>query len=499
MKQAEIYLRVLWLNDNENLRPDNINIKLEGETTEKVVFSISKEDKNIGINAPWETNEWANGVTYNYQKEQQELEENDNQDEKTIEVSNIPYVVPSIMDNIVIQNYRKNIIKNTETEEYAYYTIKMTYIQPKPRKAKMMSVRSSYPNTIIKDINIENAICNKYKNGVIVSQIELDKVVFNDVTVFEKKSTSPIDVILANSTFNEGDPNFALTATTDEGVWSMEDDYGTSYYFRGAVENNYIKFGGFYWRIVRINGDGSLRIIYDGNQAYANGTNSTSRYALTNKVWNSKRDDAKYVGYMYSPSGTTASISKEEAQTNLIDSSMKTAVDNWYKANISGKEYEVYLSDNKFCNDRSIVSGSGYGKLTTDFGTYSRIYTSNNPSLVCLQKNDAFTVSDAEKGNSALTYPVGLITADEVVLAGGKFNTTNKDFYLYNPSTYTVTMTPCQVSSGSSSVFAISGGRLYSMFASGGDGVSPVINLKSDIQLSGSGTMEDPYELIETE
>ena len=105
----------------------------------------------------------------------------------------------------------------------------------------------------------------------------------------------------------EKSPNFNQAATTDEtidGLYSMEDDYGTSYYFRGAVENNYVKFGknssgqNMYWRIIRINGDGSLRIQYDGTQAYENGTSDENRVAFKS-AWNSNEKDAKYVGWMF--------------------------------------------------------------------------------------------------------------------------------------------------------------------------------------------------------
>ncbi|HBA37955.1 MAG TPA: hypothetical protein DCY94_04470, partial [Firmicutes bacterium] len=104
---------------------------------------------------------------------------------------------------------------------------------------------------------------------------------------------------------NSGTPTFANVATTDEGVYSMQDDYGTSYYFRGAVENNYVKFGGFFWRIIRINGDGSIRMIYDGTQAWPNGngqstftTSGNDRVTHTSKQWNANYGDAKYVGWM---------------------------------------------------------------------------------------------------------------------------------------------------------------------------------------------------------
>ena len=90
-----------------------------------------------------------------------------------------------------------------------------------------------------------------------------------------------MNTILANSTVHEGTPDFSQVATADEGMYKVEDDLGMSYYFRGAVENNYVKFAGYWWRIVRINGNGSIRLIYDGTSAHANGESSTDPYVVS--------------------------------------------------------------------------------------------------------------------------------------------------------------------------------------------------------------------------
>ena len=134
----------------------------------------------------------------------------------------------------------------------------------------------------------------------------------------------------------EGTPDFSRIAETDEtrdGLYSMEDDYGTSYYFRGAVENNYVKFGqnangeDMWWRIIRINGDGSLRIQYDGTQGWANGEANDNRVAITNQPWNSQYNDAKYVGWMFGGAQGEASTSYEQATRNETNSDIKTSVD----------------------------------------------------------------------------------------------------------------------------------------------------------------------------
>ena len=122
-------------------------------------------------------------------------------------------------------------------------------------------------------------------------------------------------------------------AITDEGIWETQDDYGTTYYFRGAAQNNYVYFAGYYWRIVRINGDGSLRLIYDGTSVHANGESSSDRRIGTS-AFNSSYNDNTYIGYMY---GQTGASTYEETHANINDSTIKEVVDNWYKVNINDK------------------------------------------------------------------------------------------------------------------------------------------------------------------
>ena len=152
-------------------------------------------------------------------------------------------------------------------------------------------------------------------------------------------------------------------ATTDEGIYETTDDYGTSYYFRGAVENNYVKFANKYWRIIRINGDGTIRLIYDGTSAHANGESSTDRQIGTSR-FNATYGDNAYVGYMMgidnqcasttSCSGSTKTTSYSQAHSNTFDSHIKTYVDNWYKTNIEDKGYSDKIADVIYCNDREV-------------------------------------------------------------------------------------------------------------------------------------------------
>ena len=370
-------------------------------------------------------------------------------------------------------------------------------------------------------LNIQESSC---KNGGTLSQNDSTKKIKLNVSnsdsctlYFAKESFIPktVKAILNNKTvtgINSGNPTFANAATTDEGVYAMADDYGTSYYYRGAVENNYVQFANKYWRIIRVNGDGSLRMIYDGEQAYANGVNDEGRVALTEAAFSKKYNDTKYAGYMYNPEGDTLSTSYDEATTNTVSSDIKTKVDEWYKTNIVDAGYNKYVSDEIFCNDRSISetpgtwwtgegTDIGYRRNPTAYGAFSRFLTTSSeasstpePKFTCTNKNDAFTVSDTIKGNGALTYPVGLVTADEIVTAGsGKSETSNSNYYLYKGLKYWSFSPRCFA--GVPSIFVFNIDKLSFERSALTSAIVPVINLSAEYtsKMTGTGTATNPY------
>ena len=474
------------------------------------------------------------------------------------------------------------------------------------------------------------------------------------------------------------------TESTNSYLCSAPDDYGTSYYYRGNVDNNYVKFAGFYWRILRINGDGSIRMIYAGDadvidsldnktEVLANGYNdaSTDYTQIGTSAYNSSYNNNAYVGYMYgeniwgepttnettssrtlnnyyyyyadsytfdtttgtytltnptqavwneslvgkytcrstntscttmyyideyrntyegytytysrtsidggyeenhgtsrssrtfasynyygtgytfdkttgyfklteysqsiydgsqvgmytcgsassscstlyyvesTDSITTANVKTisrtgttyDETHANINNSTIKTRVDTWYEENILNTEYEQYISDTLFCNDRSFASnnsGTGAGTSTTYYRWRNGPWTSGtnktNPRLMCSQQNDRFTVEDAQMGNGDLTYPVGLLTTDEAALAGG-YSTSNSGYYLYTGNYYW-TMSPSNFIGSYADVrYVISSGYVSDYSVDISLGVRPVLNLKSGSLKSGSGTALDPFEL----
>lgn len=383
-----------------------------------------------------------------------------------------------------------------------------------------------------------------------------------------------------------------------------KDAYGDSYYYRGNVTNNYVLFAGKYWRIIRYNGDGTVRVIYDGTSVHANSDASTDRQIGTtrfNYYW--KKDNVKEstnsfvyydnagVGYMYgnrdgivesstqlfasytntstyyiakeysynastdkftlknpiavlgnsmtsdyigyytfhgtsssvsdqyiykitsvtagSSSATIASsyvtygtTSKDKAQTNTNSSDIKAYLDIWYENNIKGTTNEQYVKDNLFCNDRSLSSNTpsgysnlGYGTEGTAYRWYNFVNSSynNKMMLTCPQKNDAFTVSDTTNGNGALTYGIGLVTTDEIVLAGG-WGSSNSNYYLYSGQYYW-TMSPyyAVVGYANERTVILNGKADSDSLVNNTNGARPVLNLSSEILKNGNGTASDPY------
>ena len=262
-----------------------------------------------------------------------------------------------------------------------------------------------------------------------------------------------------------------MTKDTDSGI--------PVYYYRGAVVNN-VLFANFCWKIIRTTETGGVKLIYNG--VPSNGQcNKISNHTIGSSEFNSSRDNAKYVGYMYG--------SSIDDTTYTDDSTIKGVIDTWYINNMTS--YTTQLEDTVFCNDRSYTkSGS-----TLYFGAFNRLASNKQPTLKCQNTKDKFTV-DASNGNGALTYPVGLITADEMAYAGGVYNANNSSFYLYTASYYWP-LSPYYFANSLALEFTLrSSGALDSRFVDASSyGVRPVVSLKPGIAMTGggSGTAADPF------
>jgi hypothetical protein len=299
----------------------------------------------------------------------------------------------------------------------------------------------------------------------------------------------------------KGTPDFSKIATTDEGMYAATDDYGTSYYFRGAVSNNWVKFAGIYWRIVRINGNNTVKLVYSGTTAPTEAQKvvmTGTGTQIGTSAFNTNYNSAEYVGYKYTLG---------DAHGTGTDSNAKTAIDSWYNTNLSSQTSKI--ADVAYCNDRTPYSGTvfgenyvgtGIGTTATHFGDHkfmaadSWVAGGTGPSLKCPNKSDAFTVSDNTYGNGSLQYPISLLTADEVVTAGTIMNNSNVNFYLYSNLAYWLLSPVYLYANGNAYVFSMyPGGYLNLNITNTIYAIRPVISLEANLETTGDGTWNNPY------
>ena len=337
---------------------------------------------------------------------------------------------------------------------------------------------------------IDLALCAGYEKGTLGYQIMADNLT---------RST--------RSNNNNGMNDFAthLTATTTgtlftstESIAGITDSPKEVYYYAGNTTNNWVKFAGFYWRIIRTNHDGSIRLLYVGTD------HNTTSGNIGTSAFNTSKDSPKYVGYKY---GEDTSL--DTIRSNTTDSAIKTFIDTWYQDNLT--DYTKYLSTSAvYCNDRNLSSGGTYSTSSEfNYAPYYRMdYDTKgavaNPTYNCTDIRDAFSVDNT---SAKLTYPVALMTADEISFAGGVFNTSTSATWAWFNSNSAGT----QLSSNWWSLSPIywSGSRVYmwgwqserflyyTTTVSGK--VRPTISLKSCTKWNiGDGTSENPYTIQET-
>ena len=304
----------------------------------------------------------------------------------------------------------------------------------------------------------------------------------------------------------------AAISTADEALLaSAEDDNGTSYYFRGAVKNNYVEFANKCWRIVRVGGDDSVKLILhnDNTKKVANpcdaANNSTSaafaRYSGTTytSAFNSSHNDNAYVGFKY---GTAGASDYATTHANTNNSTILTNLETWYNNNL--KTYADAIADTVWCNDKTNVedktynpwsyggnaTGLGYGTNKTYYGATQRLVSTSGsaggtgPSLKC----------NGEL--SKITSKIGLITVDELAFAGYAYELQNTTTYLQEnaTNTYWWSLSPLDFNLGSAGVWNVGEGSFGRSSAGSTLEVRPSISIVSSATISGGfGTSEDPY------
>ena len=323
---------------------------------------------------------------------------------------------------------------------------------------------------------------------------------------FVTATTRPVETtLLGTINVNLDTPDFSKTSCTSKtyngtartcgeetvGIYEETTSKGTTYYWRGDVDNNYLVFANKYWRIIRINEDGTLRIIYSGEKSevdaagketvLANGYNDegTDYTQAQTSAFNSSYNASYYVGYTYQ-----ASAQRPSTQNGGTASTIKGILDTWYSNNLASYDSKIASGGSAgFCNDREMRTGYSWS-ATPSSTIYYKVHerrSNGTPSFECSNTLDLYTAK------------IGLITADEVMYAGAAGTTTNYGYYLYTGNYYW-TMSPFNFNSGGARVFIVhSTGNLSTDRVAYTYGVRPVISLSTNNTITGSGTISDPY------
>ena len=488
----------------------------------------------------------------------------------------------TIFDTITINDYDGDVNEEQLLDIYGY-GIQSTYLQ------SGATVTSIFTDAFTTSLSDTNEKCNSV----------LDCSDNETYTTIPSNLKGLAKIMAKNAYLDNGKSEYVSSCdgvdfgqkssdTNGKGIYeiaSTKNDTYPIYYYRGAVDNNNVKFAGFCWKAIRTTDTGGVKLIYNGepdgsgNCTNTTGTNTHIGTGSFNTNFNSPGD----VGYMYGTrytstektssnlstayiygndvtysngtytlintmtstgtwstdyntlnnhhytcfsTGTTCSsvyyiydantsnaryitlINGKKVEdaldemfngsnVNTTDSTAKTTIDNWYSTNLSS--YINYIEDTIYCNDRSISDLGAWDPNGGDtsqplyFSPHTRARINNTPSLVCSREIDRFTVSSI-KGNGALTYPVGMITTDEVMYAGGIGIDNNTTYYLYINGSYWF-ISPDNFSHGSSyNGVMITGGGITAYYLRNWHSIRPVISLKStDVVASGDGTSTNPY------
>ena len=393
----------------------------------------------------------------------------------------------------------------------------------------------------------EQGLNKTWKGKIIVTVTAAKEPVPAPNGWYDASSGTLLAALRDNNTLSEPQttPGAAVSSSTEALLASTEDDYGTSYYFRGAVTNNFVEYANMCWRIVRITGDGSIKLVlynYNGLTSTNNTPSSSTPcnvtgndYALARydgdtytSAFNTSSDDNAYVGLMYGAAGAS---SYAAAQANTNASTILTNLNKWY-TNVLSKQANFndnQLADTIWCNDKSVVTDTafnpgnwtlgtnyGYGTNTNYYSATKRLVQASSwsaggtgPSLICPNDNNGgklskFTVSDTTNGNGALSgyAKVGLLTADEIAFAGGTYGTSNSTYYIKGNtnSSWWWALSPGDFGGFYARVWVVFGDRsdLGRGIVNYNRGGRPSLSLQSGVKIStsGNGSATNPYKIV---
>jgi len=302
------------------------------------------------------------------------------------------------------------------------------------------------------------------------------------------------------------DFNKAPSNTNGKGLYvraETENDKYPIYYYRGAVTNNNVIFGGFCWKIVRTTETGGIKLIYNGITTNGTCNNTGEASQIGKSEFNTSYEYNAYVGYMYGTPNSSSYSAEHLSTKTSTSSTIKTAIDTWYSNNMTS--YTSYLEDTIWCNDRSFASnnkGTGSGTSETWYGADGRVgyeaESNPQPSLECVNQNDRFTVNETMEGrvngNAALTYPVALLTADELTLAGQGYRGYSTTNYLYTGQDWW-SLSPSAFSGYAFEFYVSLVSYLYDNRVYYSHGVRPSVSLKLGTEISedGDGSVNNPF------
>ena len=409
----------------------------------------------------------------------------------------------------------KDLINTFVTEGYLQYKItstndgyNMTEFKDIPKSSIATDTILAYSVSIPVGVTQSYTIEFKYANDESVDQSEdMGKKLSGTLFITEGTELTLLTQLLADKSTKLTRTDFGSVLTTDNTkTLYTGTEYGTTvYYFAGNATDNWVKFGknasnqDLYWRIIRTNADGGVRLLYHGTS-----TTATDAVINTSTAFNTIYNNPMYVGYMYGTSGSLVNN-----RTNANNSTIKTTIDNWYKDNLN-TNYGKYISTTAvYCNDRSVTNGTYSTSSSFDYAAYTRLVDNKTPSYDCSVTEDKFTV-DTSTGNGKLTYPIALMTADEVSFAGGLWNKNAPTWYYYNSAKGSSTgsiwwwlLSPYDWRGSYARVFSVYGssspGYLYDDYVYNASGVRPAISLKfCTLYSTGNGSASDPYTIKET-
>ncbi len=360
------------------------------------------------------------------------------------------------LNNLSINFLNGNVIKfdskekeisfsviNDSTDDI-YYSIKIDNIRKLGKDVKLtlndkttIDLKKDDEIIISKGIKIPASETQNYT--IKLANPNEDKNSFNISISEEKEEEITITKTIINNNIIKNDAQTKVgeeIGVNDEGLISDLDDIGISYYFRGNVKNNYFKFADKMWRIVRINGDNSVRLILDEKVPVLTSFN--------------------------------------DKPAEFLDAKVYKALEEWKEANLF--QYTDYIYNNKYCYDFN---------LSTDnktYTSYNRISIAHLPSFNC--------------EDEPYTFDIGLLSVDEAIYAGLLLNTENKSNYLYNEDINDWwLMTPATQDNNKFRPFVVKkdGSIITTIDSTSSKSLRPVINITPYVTIVGDGTKDNPY------